>query len=623
MGPPEEKSFLNERLCTRLLLKLQLLMGSCDLESDAARSLFVDRTRWVKIFYDFHNHPAQPLFVSAPSGAGKTALVDIMDRYFRVEVDENHRPRPQKETSAYRLFTGVYGSRGRHFVVMNESYFFDEHIAAYPVVRLDFSTLHATTLDAFLRSAVSMVQGVVSAYPYVSSSLQNLGTTPGDSSLAGRNLTRDLHDYFKKKCVVLIDSFDHPATTLLRNSTPDAFKIRSWLAGFLDQLLRKNKHLEAGFLTGRSRLGEVYASNNTVYKSFVNSDLIGFSFGLSPDHVKDLLKGYNSSLTIDQLAREFCGYSINATDLRAYPTGSVIRSIESGKILETWKPGVSTDRFVQAFRLDAAGGHILTALRGGAVVLKLAKRVQFEDLEELREYLDGVNDKRFKYRQRSTPLFLQYLYELGYFTNIFEELGGYGNLRVPTLEIAHNLKSMLMKALAGEFIFNKARLAKLKDSVGNLDGSRKSCEGFLDAALAVVKPYLSDCRLRENILVILFYAVQSVVPDVLEEVLVPGGVGFDEMGQEVGYFLGFADTLVIPVKRVGVIINHKVCGTAFEALRQVFEMEYNKLISNSSRQVFIGLSFDTISKKMSATCLKDSTTLTLAFNMTVGGESKL
>lgn len=91
---------------------------------------FVDKSELIKVFFEHNTH--RGVFVTRPSGFGKTTNLRMIQKFCQVEVDTSSKNLiPQQETSAYKLFKDLKIAQHKDVV--------DKHLARHPVLYFDLT----------------------------------------------------------------------------------------------------------------------------------------------------------------------------------------------------------------------------------------------------------------------------------------------------------------------------------------------------------------------------------------------------------------------------------------------------------------------------------------------------
>ena len=160
-------------------------------------------------------------FLSRPRRFGKSLFIDTLKHLFEGDQD---------------LFAGL------------EAYDHWDWSVRYPVVRLDFAGLNATTLGALdedVQEQLSELESDANMQPHHSSAARRF-----------RHLVRTLHREVGQPVCVLIDEYDKPILDALEN--PDlARSNRDYLRGLYGMIKSCDQHIRFVFLTGVSKFSKV------------------------------------------------------------------------------------------------------------------------------------------------------------------------------------------------------------------------------------------------------------------------------------------------------------------------------------------------------------------------------
>lgn len=276
--------------------------GVADFSTVVETVAYIDKSLLMKEFlrYKF-------LLVTTPRYFGKSTNIDMMKRFFEIEVDCEGNPKSKglvlrkrvDDTKNYELFVANNLEITEHSNVMSE------HFGKHPVVHADLKCTEViTSYDGavkFLKHAVhrSFVQhGYLTKSDELSDSEKltcemwcsernYTNYTVHDVIVGLMTLSKYLYKHFgKRKCVVLIDEYDN----LIIRSTIKVFdkaelrRIIRLNVGIVSAVVRNNaRYVDRGVITGVSYVAGVYLSgvSNVAVCRFLESHRFVDYFGVT------------------------------------------------------------------------------------------------------------------------------------------------------------------------------------------------------------------------------------------------------------------------------------------------------------------------------------------------------
>ena len=231
---------------------------------------YVDKTGYALRLVDRGKH----YFLSRPRRFGKSLFVDTLKHLFQGDQD---------------LFVGL------------EAYDRWDWSVRYPVVRLDFAGLSATTpgaLDEDVREQLAEIERDSS-----------ISAHPASASRRFRHLVRTLHRNSGQRVVVLVDEYDKPILDALED--PDLARAnRDYLRGLYGMVKSCDADIRFSFLTGVSKFSKVslFSGLNNLHDITLNpaySAICGYSeadldavfaaelLGLDRERLREWYNGYS------------------------------------------------------------------------------------------------------------------------------------------------------------------------------------------------------------------------------------------------------------------------------------------------------------------------------------------
>ncbi len=265
------------------------------------------------------------VLITRPRRFGKTLNQDMLRCFFeKSENDKRH------------LFSKL--AIGRDPDGMN-------HQGVYPVIFLTFKDIKEKNWDYCLRRLKRRIRKEYRRHEYIAESLGNEDKIEFMKIMKGEAdeqtfassielLTEYLHDFHKKRAIVLIDEYDTPIIEAYdRGYYEDAI---SFIRSMFGMALKDNDHIEKGVLTGILRIAResIFSELNNLRVFSMLDEGFSDKFGLTEEEVGEALSRFNLQDRKDEASRWYNGYSV--ANRKIYNPWSVISFLKDKKTKAYW-----------------------------------------------------------------------------------------------------------------------------------------------------------------------------------------------------------------------------------------------------------------------------------------------
>jgi len=138
----------------------------------------------------------------------------------------------------------------------------------------------------------------------------NRSASDADYRASLLHLSRFLHNYHKKKVILLVDEYDTPLHDAIVNGYYN--EAITFMRSFLGDALKDNKYIERGIITGILRTAKegIFSGLNNLTVFSVLSKQCADSFGFTQEEIDQLLHDYNLTTISDDFKTWYNGYNI-------------------------------------------------------------------------------------------------------------------------------------------------------------------------------------------------------------------------------------------------------------------------------------------------------------------------
>ena len=123
-----------------------------------------------------------------------------------------------------------------------------------------------------------------------------------------KTISRCLHHHYHQKVIILIDEYDAPLQSAYQNNYYD--EMVDFLRSIFSSALKTNDALEKGIMTGCLRISKesIFTGLNNFSSYSVLNNISNEYFGFTEKEVKQMLKDYNLSDSMDEVKEWYDGY---------------------------------------------------------------------------------------------------------------------------------------------------------------------------------------------------------------------------------------------------------------------------------------------------------------------------
>ncbi|CAH0770111.1 unnamed protein product [Bemisia tabaci] len=414
------------------------------------------------------------------------------------------------------------------------------------------------------------------------------------------NLTKTIfHHFQQRKIMVLIDAFDAPVSKWLVSDWKaveyEILKTHETVCDFIASLFLNLKNfLAAGFLTGRTRHGNIYAHRAEVisYIRFTENARIASAFALTEANVENLLQIHASSnISLKMLNHFFGGYAVQNSPNLVLNTKLTIESIEKDELAAP--RGLDHEGFSHALRLDHAGLEILRVFVGENVTTYLSNKIGLLNLMDLNDNflpLSAINTTWKNYSRENVQRLTEYMHDLGYFTTKRGVAKGWVELKTPNVEAFESLLQEVTMAVKKEFNLQEVDVRALQSRFLMLSESASWFQKFMNSVQTLFKSVgdMEASKIRGVLFLVLvqdsgvMHAGETTVRS--EEIKEPleGGLNF-----------------LLPESETGVVLEVQVNSSALSVFQQLVDEHASQRVPQAKNRILVGINYEPVHKKFS------------------------
>lgn len=435
---------------------------------------FVDKTLFIKEVFK-HNF----ILITAPKKFGKSTNMDMLKTFLEIVVDKHGHPISNieedsvghlVEKSQTELTTNFKLFKKHNLSVYQDKQFFYKHCGRLPVIYINFKIVNVDTFDEVLESLRTVLHDTFQQHGYLLNCTElwladnentvgkfykksfikywdaekhkNLSKTEIQCGLTF--LSGVLHKHFNIKVFVLLDEFDSLIFDLIFDSDLEVGKTVKFIKKLTSLLLENNPHVDRALINACTHLAKVLSSSNIEHFPFLYNYNFAEFYGFKEREVEKLIKKFNMSHTLEEI-ESWYGYKTLGKANNICRVSSIINYLNLNALKSYWS---ETDniKLKHIFLNKEIQAIIEKVLNGEAVVVEQIRKTEVEQILCLKNLTNSPlpSEKNpSTVSKENIDLFLQFLYDCGYFTiiNVIGEkmLTTYLKLQIPNKEVNQEL----------------------------------------------------------------------------------------------------------------------------------------------------------------------------------------
>ncbi|MCC8483874.1 MAG: AAA family ATPase, partial [Rickettsia endosymbiont of Labidopullus appendiculatus] len=389
----------------------KMFVGTDDVKALLLNSdIFVDKSLMIK---ELLGDSGAVTLITRPRRWGKSLNMDMVRRFFEIEVDEHGYPLPQEQRVNHKLFSGgevdlgLVSGRKKLFKPLKISEYPDlilDYQGQFPVISITFKSVEGASYYNIEQGVKSQIWKLFQAYSYLNNSnkleqsekanfnrylFDEITLEQIKQSLS--ILSKLLYKHYNRKPFVLIDEYDTPINSAYRHfgSNKEEFeKVIEIFRGIMKSVFKKETGdqeipVERGVVTGILRIAkaELFSGLNNPTEYSLLDENFASSYGFTQPEVDELLSKVPLKTNPEEIKNWYNGYNFGGEII--YNPWSIMRCLaQKGKLDHYWIDSGGTGWIDHVLLSDEMQQDLNTLLEGKSIVKKLYKQISFADLED-------------------------------------------------------------------------------------------------------------------------------------------------------------------------------------------------------------------------------------------------
>jgi hypothetical protein len=389
----------------------RILTGTDDFKTLLFNSdVFVDKSMLVK---EILESTSTVLLIARPRRWGKSLNMDMIEKFFTIEVDQEGNPLPEEQRINWKLFAGGEVDLGlstgkkktlKKLKIAEHDDIMQGHQGQFPVISISFKDVKGRSYEEIEAGVKYQILRVFSKYKYLERYLKDTDNTliteknkeqlhkylAGNINLielkgALAFLSEILYKHFGHKVYILIDEYDTPINSayIEFGQNIDEFRqVTALFGGIFGSALKDNEALEKGMVTGILRIAKasLFSDLNNVSEYTLLDTEFSELYGFTHSEVDELLSKVPFVTDGEAIKQWYNGYTFG--DEIIYNPWSIMRCLaHKGKLDHYWLDSGGTGLVDKVLLSDEIQQDLQDLLEGRGIVRRLHKQISFADIE--------------------------------------------------------------------------------------------------------------------------------------------------------------------------------------------------------------------------------------------------
>ncbi|WP_341757527.1 AAA family ATPase [Candidatus Tisiphia endosymbiont of Ditula angustiorana] len=369
--------------------------------------VFVDKSLMIK---ELLEDSGEVILITRPRRWGKSLNMDMLRKFFEIEVDEKGKPLPLEQKINNKLFLGgtvdlgIKGERTLKPLKINSNEYAMVQQGNYPVISINFKDVKGSSYQEIESGIRNQVIQLFANHYYLKHYLtQDIGLldsvqkakleryfteelTKEDLKYSLRFLSEILYKHFNQKVYILIDEYDTPINSSYiefgdkSKEFDDVLKI---FRGIFGSGLKSNPYVEKGVITGILRIAKanLFSDLNNVSEYTLLDKNFAKFYGFTQAEVDELLTVVPTKTNPEEIKNWYNGYTFGGEII--YNPWSIMQCLaREGELDHYWLDSGGTNIIDKVFVSDEIQEDLTKLLEGEGIVKKLYKQISLTEIED-------------------------------------------------------------------------------------------------------------------------------------------------------------------------------------------------------------------------------------------------
>ncbi|WP_341755682.1 AAA family ATPase [Candidatus Tisiphia endosymbiont of Ptychoptera albimana] len=369
--------------------------------------VFVDKSLMIK---ELLEDSGKVILITRPRRWGKSLNIDMIRRFFEIEVDEKGKPLPLEQKINNKLFLGGTVDLGFDETRELKSLKIADIASSmkrqgqYPVISISFKDVKGSNYQDIENGIKEQVIRLFSNHRYLKHYIAedanllddvqkeklnryftgNLDQEDIKTSL--RFLSELLFKHFNQKVYILIDEYDtsiNSSYIKFGKKSEEFEQVLELFRGMFGSSLKGNSCVEKGVITGILRVAKanLFSDLNNVTEYTLLDDDFSKFYGFTQAEVDDLLTKVPLDTNTEQIKDWYNGYTFGGEVI--YNPWSLMQCLaHKGKLDHYWLDSGGTGLVDKALLSDEMQEDLQNLAAGKSIISPITKQISFADINK-------------------------------------------------------------------------------------------------------------------------------------------------------------------------------------------------------------------------------------------------
>ncbi len=369
--------------------------------------VFVDKSLMIK---ELLEDSGDVILITRPRRWGKSLNMNMLQKFFEIEVDEDGRPLPEGEKINNKLFwggtvdLGIKGKRTLKPLKISANEYAMAQQGNYPVISINFKDVKGSSYKEIEEEIQGQVIKLFASHRYLkhyitkdTTVLDEVQKKKLNRYFTGELTKKDLKDslkflsellfiHFGQKVYILIDEYDTPINSAyieFGKKSKEFENVLKIFRGMFGSALKTNPYLEKGVITGILRVAKanLFSDLNNVSEYTLLDKKFAKFYGFTQGEVNALLTIVPTRTDPEKIKDWYNGYTFGGEII--YNPWSIMQCLaREGELDHYWLDSGGTGLVDKALLSDDIQKDLQELLIGNGIIKKLYKQISLSEIEE-------------------------------------------------------------------------------------------------------------------------------------------------------------------------------------------------------------------------------------------------
>ncbi|HJD59506.1 MAG TPA: ATP-binding protein [Rickettsia endosymbiont of Omalisus fontisbellaquei] len=365
--------------------------------------VFVDKSLMIK---ELLEDSGEVILITRPRRWGKSLNMNMLQKFFEIEVDEKGIALSEENTVNHKLFIGgeidlSFGEskKLKSLKIANIANAMKRQ-GQFPVILLNLKDVKGSSYQEIENGVVYQITTLFGNHRYIKNILNLLDEgqkrqlekyfsgklDKDDLKISLRFLSELLFKQFNQKVYILIDEYDTPINSAyikFGGGSKEFEQVLELFRGMLGSSLKSNPYLEKGVITGILRIAKanLFSDLNNITEYTLLDEEFSKFYGFTQEEVDELLTKVPTNTAPSQIKDWYNGYNFGGEII--YNPWSIMQCLaHKGTLDYYWLDSGGTSLIDKALLSDEIQKDLQQLAAGKSIISPITKQISFADIDK-------------------------------------------------------------------------------------------------------------------------------------------------------------------------------------------------------------------------------------------------